>query len=890
MIVWDRGDRRRAAALAGTRFRAFRPICFALAIAIVLLSLPVTQAADDAPAYTTNHPPFLKPDDAAASPYTTLRVHNAGNMHMSITNWGVLGNPNWSMNDPETGQPAPGIHFPAGFSFEHLNLGAIWVGAIVKTVLGNDTLVSTAHDNYAGLTEFYPESYFAGGNFTERSNDNGLPQYHPDAVSAEDFICSYTDTLTNQYFVPIDPATLQRHRPMRVKVRQESYVWPYDYAEDFVIIRYWLINMRDEPLYDVWFGILVNPRIQHDLNPFGTAGDEMCGFLQTAPSITGYGFEDSIRTAWFVDNDGDAFRNRSWNEYSVRSALGFRFLGTGQRICLYGSEDSPEYSYNWWSSTWGPQREPGDKSIYGAPGHPHGDKQKYRYLSNREIDYDQHLANLDFTQDGWIGPPGIKAFSETDIYNLADGHNINALLSIGPFRLEGRDSIPIGMAVVAGDFVHNNPRNGRNLDRNPEAWFENLDLGDLSRNAQWAAWVYDNPGVDTDGDGCSGRTMVTNCRDTLRYFDEWCVMWHDSLYCWYDFWAWDVVCDSIHYIGDGIPDLTGPPPPPSPQITITSEPGKIHIRWDGHESELYFDNFAQQPDFEGYNVYGGLGYNQNTLNLMASWDMINYDRYHFMAEARPSPWLLDEPPFTLEQLQSRYGADIDPTLYTGPNEYFTNPRGERMFFKPHGGNRGNEYIEAGQIVANNIQYIRTDSLLDQASGSWKYYGNYECTFDNLLPSTAYYFAVTSFDFGLPGGNLGALESAPQSNMELAYAADALEFLETGKMNVVVYPNPYKIDGGYRQKGFEDPNREGFIERTRRIHFVNLPPRAVIKIWSLDGDLIREITHPESRYSDSPSHTAWDMITRNTQAVTSGIYLYSVESEWGNQVGKIVIIK
>jgi hypothetical protein len=36
--------------------------------------------------------------------------------------------------------------------------------------------------------------------------------------------------------------------------------------------------------------------------------------------------------------------------------------------------------------------------------------------------------------------------------------------------------------------------------------------------------------------------------------------------------------------------------------------------------------------------------------------------------------------------------------------------------------------------------------------------------------------------------------------------------------------------------------------------------------------------------------AWDLISQNTQSVASGIYLYSVESELGNQVGKFVIIK
>jgi hypothetical protein len=80
------------------------------------------------------------------------------------------------------------------------------------------------------------------------------------------------------------------------------------------------------------------------------------------------------------------------------------------------------------------------------------------------------------------------------------------------------------------------------------------------------------------------------------------------------------------------------------------------------------------------------------------------------------------------------------------------------------------------------------------------------------------------------------------------------------------------------------------ERSRRIHFVNLPERATIKIFSLDGDLVREIHHPDPYLSDTPWHCAWDLITRNTQAAVSGIYLWSVESEWGTQIGKLVIIK
>jgi hypothetical protein len=73
--------------------------------------------------------------------------------------------------------------------------------------------------------------------------------------------------------------------------------------------------------------------------------------------------------------------------------------------------------------------------------------------------------------------------------------------------------------------------------------------------------------------------------------------------------------------------------------------------------------------------------------------------------------------------------------------------------------------------------------------------------------------------------------------------------------------------------------------------VNLPARATIRIYTLDGDLVREIRHePGGMFTETGSVAWWDLITKNTQAVVSGIYLYAVESELGTQAGKIVIIK
>ncbi|MFC1475910.1 hypothetical protein ACFLQW_02805 [Candidatus Zixiibacteriota bacterium] len=813
-------------------------------------------------------------------PYIAHRVHKTAELTFPITNWGTFGNAGklWDpIRDPETGAFVSGIEYKSLHSEGRFQMGALWIGALVDGSRGYDTLVTTGQDGFnigneeAQLTEFFPESFANGGDITVKTNDLRSPYYDPEATATQEFSCVYYDTLRDPAYVNPDYVVGIRHRPLNVRVRQDSYTWSYKYANRFAIIHYWIVNLGQTPLHELRVGILV----AHGGNA------SMVGFLPTVPILTGQNFADTVMAAWCA------------NAYSG-AAFGVRFLDVGRSSCLE-YDDSLAYSFNWWAPSdlykwdWGPQRRRGDKSLKGGRGHPLGDAQKYRYLANGEIDYDQHLANLEMP--GWIEPIGIKYYPD-GIFNLADGHDTQFLLSVGPFELAPGDSIPLAIAVAAGDRFHADPQNYKNLSKNPEEWYNNLDFTDLNRNLQMAARTFDNPGVDTDGDGCAGRAFSPRsyCRDSLFYFQDICWDYGDTVICWDERWFAMEICDSIRYAGDGIPDFKGPPPPPSPKITIHGEPHIIRISWDGQKIEHFYDPFALGEDFEGYNVYSGIGDDPNNMTLMASWDVVNFDRYRFIPTARPSPWVLDGPPLTLEQIADQHDPYVDPFQHADKLFPYEDENGDLFYFKPHGGNRGNEYLEGGAITDNPIQYVRTDSLWDESSLSWKPFGHYECTIDNLLPSQPYYFAVTAFDAGVAAGGIESLESPIQANMQQAYPTYSPDYVEENRLKISVYPNPYRIDGGYRQKGYEDPNREGFKERVRRIHFVNLPPKATIKIFSLDGDLIRELHHPASRFSDTPSHTAWDMITRNTQAVTSGIYLYTVESAWGTQIGKIVIIK
>ena len=107
----------------------------------------------------------------------------------------------------------------------------------------------------------------------------------------------------------------------------------------------------------------------------------------------------------------------------------------------------------------------------------------------------------------------------------------------------------------------------------------------------------------------------------------------------------------------------------------------------------------------------------------------------------------------------------------------------------------------------------------------------------------------------------------------------------------VYPNPYRLADDYNALGWEDPTREGIDpERARKVTFTNVPDTCTVKIWTLDGDLVRRLEHAENPLNSQASVVVWDLITRNTQAIKTGLYIYTIESRFGTDVGKLAIIK
>jgi len=95
--------------------------------------------------------------------------------------------------------------------------------------------------------------------------------------------------------------------------------------------------------------------------------------------------------------------------------------------------------------------------------------------------------------------------------------------------------------------------------------------------------------------------------------------------------------------------------------------------------------------------------------------------------------------------------------------------------------------------------------------------------------------------------------------------------------ITVVPNPYVVSSPYEKLQFG-------IERVVQFH--KLPKeRCTIRIFNIAGDLVQTLVHDNGTPIDS-----WNLKTYNGQEVAFGIYIFHVQSEFGEYIGKLALIK
>ena len=803
-------------------------------------------------------PPVRVPYRVVASeiPFVVLTRHDVGNIVLTMTNAGVFG---------------PDINSGSGLNtllefMEHPKsirnaypTPRLWLGGVYK----RDTLVTT-------MLEFWPApeaSQLAHDEqFRERSiNDTGASAFF--ANSEQDLTCVYYDTLTNPLFVSPDELDTRPHRPLNLKVRQTSYAWSYEFAHNFIIIDYQITNIGNDIIHDAYAGVFVEG---------GYAYGILTGYIPTAPAYNinpvSCSFEDQVDIFWFADNDGDpqiVLGSPAFSPRSPTSVLGITILNKPKTALTL--------SYNWWNDNvvaapgdWGPRRlgtpDKPFRNFGGWLGTPFGDRLRYYVMSSGEIDYDQIFAGLDNSADGWLPPPS-DGMAIAEGPQCGDHNHRRTLISTGPFDFHVGETIPFTIAYVMGEGFHIDPVK-TSIAANPQAFLDRVNFDDLYKNTAWARWVYDNPGVDTDNDGYFGEIRV--CPETV---------------------------DSFFYTGDSVADLRAATPPPAPTVRFTPTLGQVTLEWNGLRSETTPDIFTKEIDFEGYRVYVGLVNRHGDLTVNISYDIEDYTQMYFNPDlGTEGRWITIRKPFSLEEVQDAYAGgnrDYDP-LFNG----FDNPFrvGDSLFhFITQDFNQSDLTLPDGiQKIYPNEPYPHTVSLDSAFSseltpeGDFKYF-EYRYVVRQLLPSLKYYISVTAFDFGSQGTQLPFLETNPTTNSVEVIPLNRVP--QGDELNVIVYPNPYRVDGNYREEGFEGRGKETFTdERTRELQFINLPPRCTIAIYTLDGDMVIELDHDAPPSSATSMRESWDLITRNSQLPVSGIYYFLVETPEGqSQLGKFVLI-
>jgi hypothetical protein len=148
-------------------------------------------------------------------------------------------------------------------------------------VVGRDTLVSVGFDGNYFVREFWPDPGPAGG-FIRRSNMPTSMEYSSDAVSEQDFVCSFTDTFTDLSLTGNSPSDNRLHIPLGLRVDQRTYSWSYDYAADFIIFDYTIKNIGRFPLKQTYFGIYVDADVFHESNNSGW-NDDIIGYVNDIP-------------------------------------------------------------------------------------------------------------------------------------------------------------------------------------------------------------------------------------------------------------------------------------------------------------------------------------------------------------------------------------------------------------------------------------------------------------------------------------------------------------------------------------------------------------------------------------------------------------------------------
>ena len=347
--------------------------------------------------------------------YTTV-----GNLGLTITNFGILGN-GWNLM--EDGSIHPSCQYKqqteiAREQIEHFSYAGLWVGGIVN----GERRVSTSivdgvfEAGNEGFELFAETPILIQSSISSTTQDSMAQYYSPSAISHQDMFADFKDYGTSAS----DNMGIPNHNPLGIEIHLESYSWNYSYADAFAILNYTFKNASSDTIRDIYAGIWADPSVANfNYTDYYTPGggftwyDNLDGFDESEDIA---GFNRNI--AYQYDADGDD----GWAE----SYLGISILG--------GSIPMKYLKTNYYQWVW----TNSNNSDYPAYSMPIDDNERYEKMSSsvpKGTGPDYTSEGYPASENSWLflisaGPTGSIPNADTTSWTLAPGDSCSIAFTV----------------------------------------------------------------------------------------------------------------------------------------------------------------------------------------------------------------------------------------------------------------------------------------------------------------------------------------------------------------------------------------------------------------------------------------------------------------------------
>jgi hypothetical protein len=95
-------------------------------------------------------------------------------------------------------------------------------------------------------------------------------------------------------------------------------------------------------------------------------------------------------------------------------------------------------------------------------------------------------------------------------------------------------------------------------------------------------------------------------------------------------------------------------------------------------------------------------------------------------------------------------------------------------------------------------------------------------------------------------------------------------------DIKVVPNPYIVRNIWERS-----------DDYSVLAFTHLPDKCSIRIYTLSGDHLRTLEHESATFDGNEN---WDLLTKNRQKIAAGVYIFYVDSPYGEKIGKFAVIR